>query len=215
MKNRQRYYWLYAVLFFYIAGTLQAQNQPDAATTALVVIDVQNDYFPGGKMTLNGADEAAANTALLLQKFRSEKRTIIHIQHIGPETAPFLATGTVGAELYHKVAPLPGEKVITKQYPNSFRETALLAYLKEKHITHLVIAGMMTDVCVDATVRAAKDFDLNTIVIGDACATKERTLYGKVIPAHQIHTAYLAGLTAVGNLYAEVWQTKDYLSRSK
>lgn len=214
MKNRQRYHWIYAVLFFCVA-TVKAQNQPAEAAIALVVIDVQNDYFPGGKMTLNGAEQTAANTALLLQKFRSEKRTIIHIQHIDPESAPFLAAGTVGAELYPKVTPLPGEKVITKQYPNSFRETALLAYLKEKHITHLVIAGMMTDVCVDATVRAAKDFDLNTIVIGDACATKERTLYGKVIPAQQIHTAYLAGLTAVGNLYAEVWQTKDYLNRSK
>lgn len=101
--------------------------------TALLIIDVQNDYFPGGKMTLENAEEAGQNTRKVLQYFRQNKLPVVHIMHISTnEGAAFFLPGTSGAEINRLVAPHMGEKVITKHFPNSFRETDLLEYLKSE-----------------------------------------------------------------------------------
>lgn len=105
--------------------------------------------------------------------------------------------------------PLEGEKVIIKHYPNSFRETDLLEYLKSHDVTEVVITGMMTHMCVDATTRAAKDFGFDCTVIGDACASKDQQLNGKTVKAAEVHAAFLAALAF---FYAEVKNTEEFLS---
>jgi nicotinamidase-related amidase len=178
---------------------------------ALLIIDIQNDYFPGGAHVLADPETAGINALKLLNTARKKNLEIIHIQHIAVnEGADFFLPDTYGAEINDCVKPLDGEKVIIKNYPNSFRETGLLEYLQEKDITELVICGMMTDVCVDATVRAAMDLGFNTTVIGDACASRDRELYGETVPAGDIQKAYLAGLTALGGLYADVIKTAEF-----
>lgn len=180
---------------------------------ALLIIDMQNDYFPGGSHLLYEPEAAGENAGKLLKYARQKEIEVIYIQHIAVnEGADFFLSDTYGSEINDSVQPVEKEKVIVKNYPNSFRGTELLEYLHEKNIEKLIICGMMTDVCVDATVRAAMDVGLKTIVIGDACATEDRQLYGKTIHAKEVHESYLAGFTALGNLYAQVISTEEFLN---
>lgn len=85
---------------------------------------------------------------------------------------PVFAVGTPGVEIHENVKPLEGENVFQKFYPNSFRDTGLLDYLKENDVTKLVITRMMTHMCIDATTRAGFDFGYKCTVIYDACASR-------------------------------------------
>jgi nicotinamidase-related amidase len=177
--------------------------------TALLIIDIQNDYFDGGTMTLNGAETAAANAKLLIESFRAMDRPVIHIQHLASRPgATFFLPGTMGAAIHDLVQPLETEKVIIKHYPNSFRETELLEYLKALDVTGLVICGMMTHMCVDATTRAAKDLGFDCTVIGDACATRDLEIQGEKVKAEQVQKSFLA---ALDYFYSTVRTTRQYL----
>ncbi|RXK86893.1 cysteine hydrolase family protein [Filimonas effusa] len=177
--------------------------------TALLVIDIQNDYFANGAAPLINPDKAAANAARILEYSRKQQQLCIHIQHIANRPgATFFVPGTAGAEIHQAVMPLAGEKLFTKHYPNSFRETGLLQYLHSQQITDLVICGMMTHMCIDATTRAAKDYGFNCTVIGDACATKDLDINETAVKAGDVQTAFLA---ALNYFYASVINTNDYL----
>ena len=178
--------------------------------TALLLIDLQNDYFEGGTMTLVNADKASENARLVLDKFRNEDLTVIHIQHIATNSgATFFLPDTLGAEIHKNVMPTGKEKVIVKHFPNSFLETELLSFLKKNGITHLVICGMMTHMCVDATTRAAKDLGFNCTLIGDACATKNLEIYSEKVNANDVQNAFLAALNST---YARVCTSKEFIS---
>ncbi len=177
--------------------------------TALLIIDIQNDYFENGANALFGSEKASENARLVLEKFRSQAMPVIHIQHLATRpTATFFLPNTPGAEIHPNVQPLANEKVVIKHFPNSFRETGLDELLKANGINNLIICGMMTHMCVDATVRAAKDLGYNCTVIGDACVTKDLELNGQIIKAADVHHAFLAALSY---FYAEVITTEKYL----
>lgn len=176
---------------------------------ALLIIDLQNDYFPGGSNPLPGAEEAARNTGLLLNDFRTKGLPVIHIQHIATRpTATFFLPGTTGAEIHTSVKPLKGEKVIIKHTPNSFQGTGLLEQLRSWELEQLVICGMMTHMCVDSTTRAAKDFGFDCILIGDACATKALQFNGHTVPATEVQASLLAALSYY---YTTVKTTAQFL----
>ena len=178
--------------------------------TALILIDIQNDYFPGGKMELDGPVEASLQAKKLLSVFREKGLPLIHIQHVSVRPgATFFIPDTKGIEFHENAEPLPHETVIRKNYPNSFRETSLLEYLEKESIKRLVITGMMTHMCVDATTRAAFDYGFKCTVITDACATKSLSFEHKVIPATHVHGAFLV---ALNNVYAQVITTGNFLS---
>ena len=123
---------------------------------ALALIDIQKDYFQGGRMALTGMDLACEKARLLLDFFRQRDWPRFHIQHLSIRpNATFFLPGTEGCEIHENVAPTAGEKIIQKNYPNAFRETNLLAELKDSGVTKLVICGAMSHMCVDATTRAA------------------------------------------------------------
>ncbi len=125
-------------------------------TTAIVLIDLQNDYFSGGAMELVGANAAVAQARALLDAFRERSLPVFHVQHIAERPgATFFLPGTPGVDIHADVAPSAGELVVTKHFPSSFRETTLLERLRGAGVSKLVIAGMMTHMCVDTTVRAA------------------------------------------------------------
>jgi nicotinamidase-related amidase len=172
------------------------------ADTALLIIDIQNDYFPGGAMQLEGADAASANAARALKGFRDKGSPIVHVRHtsIRPGSTFFLP-GTKGAEIHASVAPKGGEAVVEKNFPNAFRSTNLKEMLEKHGIQNLVIAGMMTHMCVDASVRHAADLGFKVTLLGDACATRAQTYGGESVPARQVHTAFLA---ALNGFYAKV-----------
>ena len=163
--------------------------------TALILVDIQNDYFPGGKMELVGSVEASLRAARLLAFFREEHLPLVHIQHVSTRpTATFFLPNTEGVKTHTSVQPLQGETVYQKHFPNSFRETPLLAHLQREQIERVVIAGMMTHMCVDATVRAAYDFGFQCLVAEDACATRVLTHAGQTVDAEDVQRSFLAAL---------------------
>ena len=178
---------------------------------ALIIIDIQNDYFDNGTMPLVGSDGACENAKLLLDNFRAATLPVIYIQHVAtrPDSTFFLPN-TEGGEIHNTIKPLKGEKIVIKHYPNSFRETDLMEYLKVTQITDLVICGMMTHMCVDATTRAAKDFGFSISVVGDACATKDLEYNGKIVKATEVQNSFLS---ALNYFYSTVQTTKEYLNQ--
>ena len=173
----------------------------------LLLIDIQNDYFPGGKMELAGSEGAGKNAGKLLSAFRARRSPIWHVQHISNRPgATFFLPDTDGVNIHSSVMPLAGEAIIIKHYPNSFRETALLEQLREKGITSLVVAGMMTHMCVDTTVRAASDLGFQCLLAHDACATRDLSFDGSSVPAHHVQTAYMA---ALNGLFARISSTEE------
>ena len=180
--------------------------------TALILVDIQNDYFPGGNNELVGSLEAGLQAGRLLEHFRSTRQTIVHIQHLSirPGAKVFLPN-TSGVQIHASVQPIERETIIQKHFPNSFRETGLREHLYNNQVSRLVIAGMMTHMCVDATVRAACDYGFDCIVAADACATKDLSFQGQAIPAGQVHAAFLAALQGT---YAKVLPVDEALSIS-
>ena len=172
------------------------------ADTALVIIDIQNDYFPGGAMELEGSDAAAAKAAQTLKSFREKKLPVFHVRHLSTRPgSTFFLPGTQGAEIHAAVRPQGDEKVIEKNFPNSFRATQLQDELQGVGVKNLVIAGMMTHMCVDASVRHAADLGYKITLLGDACATRAQKISGETVPARQVHLAFLA---ALNGFYAKV-----------
>jgi nicotinamidase-related amidase len=175
--------------------------------TALLVIDIQNDYFPGGAMELEAADAAGAKAGQAIRQFREKNLPVIHVRHLSVRPgSTFFLPGTRGAEIHEAVKPLGGETVIEKNFPNSFRNTDLGTLLQKQEIKNLVVAGMMTHMCVDATVRHAADLGYKITLLGDACATRAQSYAGEKVPARQVHTAFLA---ALNGFYAKVLDTHE------
>jgi nicotinamidase-related amidase len=168
----------------------------------LIVVDIQNDYFPGGAHPLDRPEEAAGQARLLLDAFRRAGEPIVHVQHLsGEPDATFMRPGTEGVEIHPLVTPQDGEPVIQKAHPNSFLGTELEGTLRGLGVDAVVVCGMMTSMCVDATVRAAVDLGFDASVAHDACATLDLDFGGRTVPAADVHAAFLAALASA---YARV-----------
>ena len=169
--------------------------------TALLLIDIQKDYFPGGKMELVGPVEAAQKANELLQCFRDHHMPTVHIQHVSlSPDATFFISGDRGTDIHDITAHYEGEPLVQKHYPNSFRETNLLDLLKEWKIERVIITGMMTHMCVDATTRAAADLGFQVRVAVDVWATRSLYYGDTAIPAEHVHKAFLAALKSYGQV---------------
>ena len=169
--------------------------------TALILIDFQKDYFPGGKHPMVNALEAAKNAYMLLQCFREHNGYHVHIQHISKEPgAIFFISGDRGTDIHDSVAHFEGEPIVYKHTPNAFLSTELLTLLKGKEIERLVICGMATHLAVEATARAASELGFQVIVAEDACATRDLQSDDTVIAADHVHKAALAALKSYGKV---------------
>ncbi len=155
---------LAACLLPALASAQAAAAKPDPGPTALVVIDIQNFYFPGGRMALVDPLPASLQAKRLLERF------------------------------HPNVLPAPGETVIGKHHANAFRDTGLLDVLRKAGAKRLVIAGMQTHMCVEAATRHAADLGFEAVVVHDACATRALAFGGVEVPAAQVHAAALAAM---------------------
>ena len=186
-------------LFFILFATFVAAQEKTALTnTALLLIDIQNFYFEGGKSELVSPETASQNAKRLITTFRDAKAVIVHVRH----------NSEPGGEIHEDVRPIDGEKVISKDEVNAFKKTDLLDYLKKKGIEKVVVAGMMTHMCVEAATRAAHDFDFDVTLIHDACATRALKFGDVEISAKDVHNGTLATLS---KYYAEVVDTQTFL----
>jgi nicotinamidase-related amidase len=181
------------VFLFMLILHLSAQDHK----TALLLIDIQDFYFPGGKSALTEPGKAAENAAKLLVCFRKEKMPVIHVRH----------NSEPGGKINDLVRPLPDEKIFSKDAVNCFVGTGLLEYLKTNKTDTIVICGMQTHMCVEAATRAASDLGFKCILVHDACATKDLKFGEKIIKAEDVHYSTLATLKN----YAKVESTEEYL----
>lgn len=197
---RQKISFLLFAMIVAFSGMAQQKTEP--MKTALLIVDIQNFYFPSEGPGLVYAEEAALAAREVLQVFRDQKQLVIHVRHQAKK----------GFEIHRYVTPLADEKVITKQEVNSFYKTDLLEYLKDNAVTRLVIVGMQTHMCLEAAVRAAHDFGFECIVVQDACATKDMKFGDKTVKAEDVHMAVLATLTVGG--YAKVIDLQKFKAKT-
>jgi nicotinamidase-related amidase len=177
--------------------------------TALVIIDIQEFYFDDGLVPLTGSVEAAAQAKQVLEAFRARKLPVFHVRHVPKSVA--IVDGVPADPQYGirpEVRPAAGEKVISKRFANSFRETDLLESLRQTGITRIVIAGMQTHMCVEAASRAATDLGFDVVVLHDACATRPLEFGGRTVPADMVHAAALA---AIKGTYGRVVSVSELL----
>lgn len=181
--------------------------------SALILVDIQNDYFEGGRWPVDKMPDVAANAARLLARARDKGQTVFHVRHeFLSDDAPFFRPSTPGAEIHSAVAPKEGEAVILKHRPNSFHNTSLQQDLKAAGITDVVICGAMSQMCIDATARAAADLGFGVTVVEDACGAKEQTFREHALAAPQVHAAFMA---ALNGSYARVLSTEPFLAESE
>ncbi len=177
---------------------------------ALLLIDIQNDYFPGGKMELVSMEEAAKKAGKLLKAFRTTGKPVFFIKHMSTRSdATFFVPGTQGTDIHSSASPLPEETVIEKHFPNSFLQTELLSVLKESEVTDLIICGAMSHMCIDTTVRAAKELGFKCTLIADACATRNLKFGEEILPAQTVHASFMA---ALDGMFATIMTTEEYLN---
>ena len=178
---------------------------------AIIVVDLQNEYLPSGKLPLAGIDSALANAARVIADARSSGNTVIHIRHESTDVdAPFFAPGSNAVQIHPTVAPMDGEPVVVKNYPNSFLKTELKQILDAQGTEEVTIVGAMSHMCIDATTRAASDFGYKATVVHDACATRDLEFGGQVVPAAQVHSAMMSALAFA---YAKVTTTDKYVGK--
>ena len=196
-----------ALLSLLLAATLPLVLAPAASaahpwlddpTAALLVIDIQQFYYPGGALPLVNPEAAGRNAGRLLAAFREHGRAVVHVGHKAKS----------GIEFHPDVAPRAGEKVFMKSEVNAFLGTGLLDHLRQVGVTKLVICGMQTHMCVEAATRAASDYGFKCIVVGDACATRDLSYGGVTAPAAMVHAATLSTLDQT---YAQVVNTAGLL----
>lgn len=177
---------------------------------ALLIIDIQRDYFPGGAYPLVAPEAAAEAAAKVLAAFRDKGLDVVHVQHVwdDPE-ATFMRPGTDGVEIHPLVAPLADETVVQKAEPNAFVGTSLRDELTARGVDELVVAGMMTSMCVDSTVRAAAELGYDVTVVHDACAAPDLEFGGVTVPGAAVHGAFLA---ALADSFAVVGSSADVVA---
>lgn len=178
---------------------------------ALIVIDLQNDYFCGGNMELQGVNEALIQTNKLIKYARKEKYKIYFVQHFATkDDATFFVTNTKGVEL-HQDLDIQDDIIIKKNYPNSFIDTTLKYELDKENISELIMCGAMTHMCIDTTVRAGFDLGYKILVASDACATKDLQFQKKIIKAQDVHFSFMSALASV---FCEVKETEQIINKS-
>ncbi len=189
---------LILALFIFQYSANARQKEKGNIKTALLIVDIQNFYFPGDGPGLVNAETASLKAKEILEIFREKNQLVVHVRHKSDK----------GFDIHINVEPLSGEKVITKEEVNSFQNTDLLEYLKSNNISRIVIIGMQTHMCLEAAVRAAHDFGFECIVVHEACATRDLKFNGKIVIAEDVHASTLA--TIAGGGYGKVIDLKTF-----
>lgn len=160
-------------------------------------------------MELEGSEAASLAARDLLAGFRERRLPVVHVQHVSVRPgATFFLPDTEGVRIHDHVAPAAGETVIQKHFPNGFRDTRLLEHLRQAGIEELVIAGMMTHMCVDATTRAAADLGFACSLAHDACATRALSFGDTRVSAQHVHCSFLSALSGA---YASVKPARELI----
>ena len=151
-------------------------------TRALIVIDVQKEYFPGGKAPLFEAEETEARILDAIARARAVGDKVILIRHEFPADQPIFAAGTPGTQIRDAILAAAGDApVITKNFADAFQDTDLSAHLDG--VESLLICGMMTQNCVAFTAMSDLAAGYKVTVLGDLCAAPSQLVHGVALNA--------------------------------
>ena len=166
----------------------------DPASTALLVIDFQQEYFTGRLPIPDG--QKALNKARELIAFADKARIPVYqIQHIAPAGSAVFALDGEGVKFHPQMLPRAGDTVLQKTTVSVFGSTELDRLLKEKGIKTVIIAGLMTHACVAGGARDAAPLGYQVVVASDASATRSiARADGSSIDANSLHRAALASV---------------------
>jgi len=182
--------------------------------TALIIIDLQNDYFGSikdAKWPLYKTEKAAENTLKILTKAREKNLKIVHVRHeFQGDNPPFFAPNTKGSTIHESLTPKENESQVLKNGVNAFLNTDLKAILDESNITNVIIVGAMSYMCIDAVTRAASDYGYNCFLAHDACATSNIEFNGVKVEAKLAHATIMAALSFA---YANVQTSEEILKQ--
>ncbi|NQU87923.1 MAG: cysteine hydrolase [Mariniphaga sp.] len=185
---------LIILLLAAISINLKAQSLD---STALIIIDIQEFYFPEGAVPLNQPEVAAQQAATILDYFRKNNGLVVHVKH----------NFEPGGSIHNLVKPLDSEKIISKDEVNAFLNTGLNNYLKNHGIKNLVICGMQTHMCLEAATRAGHDLGYNCTVIQDACTTRDLNFGEETVKAKDVHLSTLSTLKS----YATIMEVNKFI----
>ncbi|MDB5896075.1 MAG: sttH [Rhodoferax sp.] len=154
---------------------------------ALLVIDLQNDYFPGGNYPLWQPEAALARVLEAMGEASTAGVPVVLVQHVADAAkgvSPFFNAGSEGVRIHPAVlAAAPGAPVVIKGHADSFRGTTLESTLDGLGIDSLLICGMMTQNCVTHTAVSRTAERYAVTVLGDACATVDQMVHGMALNA--------------------------------
>lgn len=164
---------------------------------ALLVIDVQNEYFaPDGIWPLPDAEAALANIQRLIAAARASGVPVIHITHESLDPAgPVFKPGSRNVAIHDGITVMPDERHIVKHFPGAFTQTPLEAYLRHAGVDTVIVTGFMTHLCCDTTSRQAKERFFAVLFAADATASRDLKLNGETVPHRQVHATTLAVMT--------------------
>ena len=185
------------VLTAFLALLTHLSYSQNLDSTALILIDIQEFYFPGGAVALEEPEKAGEQAKKILEYFRKNEGVVVHVRH---DFQP-------GGDIHALVLPIENEKVVTKREVSCFNGTDLNTFLKKRNITKVVLAGMQTHMCLEGGTRAAYDLGYNCTVIHDACATRDLKFGDKTVKAADVHVSTLATLKS----YAKVISAEEFL----
>ncbi|MBA5688567.1 cysteine hydrolase [Duganella sp. LX47W] len=195
-------------------AAIQPVEQLAAASTAVLLIDFQNEYYRG-RVPIPDGLPALRNANRLAALADAHGMPVFHIQHVNGPTAPVFAAGSVMAEIHPQLAVRPQHVVVRKDRVSSFAGTDLHAQLQARGIRTLIIGGLMTHMCVSTATRDARQFGAQSyqvLVAADACASRDITGWnGGVTSAQDLHDVTL---TALSDNFAQVLTTNAILELS-
>ena len=176
--------------------------------TALLVIDVQNEYFDGQWPIPEGM-AALARIEQAIETSQSVGATVVYIQHAvaNPDSGIFVP-GSHGFDLHARLQPRSGDPRIVKHYPGSFSQTELEPTLRQRHIDTIVIAGYMTHLCCDTTAREGFQRDFRVLFLTDATATRDGQHATLGTIAH--HELHRTTLITQASMFSQVLSTSEF-----
>ncbi|WP_194726205.1 cysteine hydrolase family protein [Noviherbaspirillum malthae] len=192
-----------------IAGA-PATSRLDAATTALIVIDFQQEYFEGGKLPIPDGRSALDKARELVAFADRSGIRVFHVQHVGASGGPLFAADGASSAFHQDILPQPHHEQVRKTTASSFASTDLHARLQGQGIKTLIICGLMTHMCVSTTARDARPLGYQVIVAADASATRDIDAWdGGVVGHAELHRA---ALTEISDSFGEILRTADILA---
>jgi nicotinamidase-related amidase len=180
--------------------------------TALIIIDVQEEYFSGGlPVEFPPRDVSLGRIGAAMDAATADGTPVVVIRQNGPDH--LFTPGTALWELRPEVADRHHDVLFDKVLPGAFTGTGLEAWLAERGITHVTIAGYMTNVCCDTTARQALHLGLGVTLLHDATGVSiQPGVDGAPIAAEQLHHATLAALAMIR---IDLATTQEWIGRHR